>query len=344
MNRATLPHAAQPDDVQGSGTGSAAPGWLSRLASLKLTFAALALFAIGVVGSYAGALAAPWVLAAPLSLLALNLGAAILVNPVFRRQTALLVFHLALLSIVLLVAAGRLTYLKGQLELSTGETFAGELSQSESGPLHRWHLDEAAFVNDGFSIAYSPGIRRDDTRNTVRWTDAAGQVRHDVIGDQRPLVLGGYRFYTSSNKGFAPVFTWHPDGGAAQRGTIHLPAYPVHEYRQALDWVLPGTAIQAWTMLQFDEVLLDPTQPSQFRLPERHTLVMRIGAERRKMSPGEGLHIAQGVLVYEGLATWMGYSVFYDWTLPWLLAACALAVASLAWHFWAKFSAQPWDA
>ncbi|HEY6863324.1 MAG TPA: cytochrome c biogenesis protein ResB, partial [Burkholderiales bacterium] len=273
-----------------------------------------------------------------------NLGAAVLTNAAFRRQAPLLVFHLALLAIVLLAAAGRLTYLKGRVELSTGETFAGELTQSERGPLHASRLARAAFTNEGFTIGYSAGIRRDETRNAVAWTDAGGGVGRAVIGDQQPLVLAGYRFYTSPNKGYAPVFAWQPKGGSARLGTIHLPAYPAHEYRQALEWTLPGSDVSVWTMLAFDDVILDPQRPSQFRLPERHTLIVRIGDERRVMAPGERLELAQGTLVYEGLTTWMGYTVFYDWTLPWLLAACVLAVASLAWHFWRKFAAQPWDA
>jgi hypothetical protein len=39
-----------------------------------------------------------WLLVVPLFVGALNLSAAILVNPVFRRQTALFTFHLALLA------------------------------------------------------------------------------------------------------------------------------------------------------------------------------------------------------------------------------------------------------
>jgi cytochrome c biogenesis protein ResB len=332
-------------------TTSAIPGaapvpgaWLARLASLRLTLAAIAALGAGVLGSYTGALEGTWGLSAPLGVLAVNLAAAVLTNAAFRRQAALLVFHFALLAVVLLAAAGRLTYLKGRLELSTGETFSGELSQSERGPWHASRLASAAFTNEGFTIGYSAGVRRDETRNAVSWTDAAGRARRATIGDQQPLVLAGYRFYTSSNKGFAPVFAWQPKGGAPRVGTIHLPAYPVHEYRQALDWTLPGTDVGVWTMLAFDDVLLDPDRPSQFRLPERHTIVVRIGEDRRVLAPGGRVELAQGVLVYQGLTTWMGYTVFYDWTLPWLLAACLVAAAALAAHFWAKFAQQPWDA
>jgi hypothetical protein len=320
-----------------------APAGLAALASLKLTLAAIAAFGAGVLASYAGAIDGTWGLAAPLGLLAANLAAAIATNAAFRRQAPLLVFHLALLAIVLLAAAGRLTYLKGRLELSSGETFAGELSQSERGPLHVSRLAAAAFTNEGFSIGYSAGVRRDETKNAVAWTGGDGRVQRALIGDQQPLVLAGYRFYTSPNKGFAPVFAWQPRGGAPRLGTIHLPAYPAHEYRQALDWTLPGSDVNVWTMLAFDEIILDPAKPSEFRLPERHTLVVRVGEARSVLVPGERIELPQGTLTYRGLTTWMGYSVFYDWTLPWLLAACMLAAASLAWHFWAKFAAQPWD-
>ena len=45
----------------------------------------------------------------------------------------------------------------------------------------------------------------------------------------------------------------------------------------------------------------------------------------------------EGILVYEGLTTWMGYKVFYDPTLPWLLAAALVAIAALGAFFWRRF-------
>ncbi|MBI3935896.1 MAG: cytochrome c biogenesis protein ResB [Betaproteobacteria bacterium] len=322
---------------------AAARRWLAALASLKLTLVFLALLGAGVVATYLGGAGSVWLLVLPLALFAVNLGCAVITNGVFRRQTALLTFHLALLAIVLLIAAGRLTFLKGQLELSTGETFRGDLTQFESGPWHPSRLAEISFTNHGFAIDYSPGVKRNQTRNTVSWNDESGRRRVAVIGDQQPLALKGYRFYTSFNKGFAPLFTWHPARGPARRGTVHLPAYPIHEYRQSREWTLPDTDVAVWVMLKFDEVLLDPARRSEFRVPREHTLVVRAGAERRELKPGERYMLPQGVLVYEGVTTWMGYNVFFDWTMPWLLAAGLLAVASLAWHFWNKFAARPWE-
>lgn len=318
--------------------------WLGRIASLKFTLTSMVLLGVGVLMASRAEVGGSWQIAVPLILLALNLACALIVKPVFRRQTALLVFHLALIAIVLLMAAGQLTYLRGQVEISSGAAFQGELTRSERGPWHNGRLGDVTFANHGFSIDYSPGMKRDQTRNAVTWKDPSGREQRAVIGDQQPLVLNGYRFYTSPNKGFAPLFTWHPVQGEPQRGTIHLPSYPIHEYGQALEWTPPGTAVKLWFMLQFQEKLIDPVKAWQFRTPGEHTLVLRVGEERRELKPGDRHRLPQGMLVYEGLTTWMGYTVFYDWTLPWLFAASLLAVLSLAWHYWRRFAAQPWEA
>lgn len=314
------------------------------LASPKLTLAALLLFAGAVLYAYRSTLPATPVLVMPLGLLALNLLAALACKPVFRRQTPLLIFHLCLLAIVLLVAAGRLTYLKGQLELAEGEAYSGSLTEYEAAPWHPFHLDRLHFVNHGFDIAYAPGLMRQKTRNRVSYTDAEGKIQQAEIGDTTPLVLQGYRFYTSPNKGFAPTFYWHPvGGGEPMLGAVHLPSYPVNEYRQAKEWTPPGSRIKIWTQLAFDEVIIDPAKASEFRLPKQHKLVVRIDDARHELQPGQSVELPGGRLVYAGLLTWMGYTVFYDWTLHWLLGASVAAVLALGWHFWRKFAARPWN-
>lgn len=341
-------------EESGAGAGGrAAPGrsigvrlheGLKALASLKLTLVVLALLAAGILVSYHQDHARTWPLVLPLGLLAANLAAAVATNAVFRRQVPLLVFHLALIALVLLIAAGRLTYLKGKLELAEGEEFEGRLTEHDAGPLHGWGIVGVRFENEGFTIAYAPGVKRGPTENRVAWLAAGGETRRAVIGDQQPLVLAGYRFYTSHNKGFAPTFRWLPKQGEAAVGAVHLPSFPLHEYRQAQEWTPPGARTPLWVMLQFEEEILDPERAWAFRLPERHTLVLRAGEARHELQPGATLELAEGRLTYLGLRGWMGYTVFYDWTLPWLLATVIVAVASLGWHFWSKFARKPWDA
>lgn len=319
--------------------------WTTRLASLRLTLVALVLFGAGIVYAYVTEGPTALALVPSLTLLAINLICAVATHPSFRHWSGLLVFHLGLIAIVLLVTAGRLTYLRGTVELTTGEEFGGNLIETEAGIWHPFSsLQKVHFINEGFTINYSAELQRDRTRNKVRYVDRDGNEHVTEIGDQTPLVLDGYRFYTSPNKGFAPTFIWQPKGGEPVLGTVHLPSYPIHEYSQAREWQLPGTGITAWTMLKFDEIILDPNAPSEFRLPNKHELIVRINGQRHELQPGQAIELPQGRLIYEGLRSWMGYSVFYDWTIYWLLAAGILSVASLGWHFWKKFASKPWDA
>lgn len=317
---------------------------LRPLASLRLTLAVLLALGLAVLYAYVGEAGSGLMLVPPLFLLSLNLIAAVATNPVFRGWSALLVFHLALIAIVLLLAAGRLTYLKGHVELAEGEEFGGTLTEVDAGPWHWSGLSKVHFINEGFRITYAAGLQRENTRNTVRYTDAGGVWQTMEIGDQTPLVLSGYRFYTSHNKGFAPAFLWHGKRAPGPvLGTVHLPSYPINEYRQALDWQLPGSGVKIWSMLQFNEVILDPEKKSEFRMPRQHKMIVRIGDLRREMQPGDAIDLPEGRLEYQGLRTWMGYTVFYDWTIHWLLAACVLAVAAMSWHFYCKFARQPWN-
>jgi len=320
-------------------------GTAAALGSLRVTLTALALLALGVVTVAQDAADASWGVAAPLALLGVNLAAAIATHPAFRVQPALLVFHVALLALVLLVVAGRLTYLRGHVELSEGQVFDAQLSGVTRGPWHAGALERVRFANLGFRIDYAEGVRRERTRNAVLWVDADGIEQRAEIGDTDPLVLEGYRFYTSFNKGFAPSFVWQPKNGAPLHGTVHLPAYPAHQHGQAIEWMPPGAGTRLWIMLDIDEVILNPSQRSTFRAPRAHRLIVRQGEHaRHELRPGDALELPGGRLRYESLKPWMGYRVYYDWTLNWLVAAAVLAVASLVWHLVAKFRRQPWDA
>lgn len=309
---------------------------VAHFGSLRHALASLALLFAVVLGAPAGWL--KWPLTAVFVVLSLQLVAALVVHPAFRRKLPLLVAHLALLALVALAGLGRLAALDGRFELTQGVPFDGHLLDRQAGPLHLPRLHRLAFAHDGFEIDYAPGLKRGSTRNAVRWRDEAGRERSAVIGDHRPLVIDGHRIYTSPNKGFAPLLRWRPDAGDAVLGAVHLPSYPMHALRQSREWTLPdGRAV--WVMLQFDETLIDPATASRFRMPQQHRLVLRIGPARHELAPGESLAIEGGTLVYEGLSTWMGYRIAYDPTLPWLLASALLAALALAGHYVLAFRA-----
>lgn len=327
------------------GTGRRSP--LRTLASLRLTLAIFVLLGASVLIAYFNAVrTSPW-LVFSLSLLAINLLAAIATNRRFREQLPLLIFHLALLAIVVLVALGRLTYLKGRAEVVEGEAFEGQFVQVQAGPWHPWGgLAETRFTNLGFRILYAPGPIRLGTENRVAWTDGQGRVQEEVIGDHKPLVREHYRFYANWTKGFALMFGWQPKQGEPVLGSVNLPSYPANALKQAQQWSLPGEPEPVWAMLQFEGEVIPEATGGEFRLPADYRVVVRHGRQRWEIDPrsGEaGIDLPGGRLTYLGLRTWMGYEVAWDRTMPWLLAAAVVAVLALAWHFWRKFAARPWN-
>ncbi|MGK7346483.1 MAG: cytochrome c biogenesis protein ResB [Candidatus Nitrospinota bacterium M3_3B_026] len=316
---------------------------IEALASLRFSLVLIALLSAGAMLASYDVYHAGWLVGPPMALLAVNLAAAIAANPVFRRQTPLLIFHLALLFVVVFAALGRLCYLKGHVEVAEGTPMNPALAGYENGPLHFYKLDEVKFVNAGFKIEYGPDREKGKTLNRVVYQGPGGERREALIGDQVPLEIGGYKFYTTSNKGFAPVFTWAPaDGSPPATGSVHLPSYPRYEKRQAIPWEIPGAGLKVFTMLVVDEPVIASGKVSRFRPPEKHHVIARVGDETKRMKPGDRLELPGGTLVYRELRTWMGYGIYSDWTLPWLFAACAVAAVSLGWYFWDKFAASPW--
>lgn len=327
--------------------------WLRRLASLKLTLAIFLFLAFSVFVTYQSEDRSSPLLIAALLMLAANLLATVVVNRHFRQQLPLLTFHLALLVLILLVALGRMTYLKGQAEVIEGTEFAGHLVKREAGPWHWGDLDRVRFVNGGFSIDYAEGWHRLGTKNRVSWVGDDGKPQESIIGDHVPLVLKNYRFYTTSNKGFSLIFEWQPIRGRMSLGAVNLPSYPANSLKQARQWALPGLSEPVWAMLQFEGDLIPVDQAGEFRLPDRYEVVVRHGEQRwtlpgiENLQPGEalpGIELPGGRLVYHGLRSWMGYLVVYDPTLPWLLLTATVCVLAMGWHFWRKFSLRAWDA
>ena len=270
----------------------------------------------------------------PTVLLMLNFLAAMIKRKIFAGKPALLVFHMALFVLVIEIIVGRLTYLKGTVEVGTMQEFSGELENVEAGPWHDYQLDKEQFTNLGFTINYREGIQRDTTVNRIRIGSDAENGKLIEIGDHIPLVLGHYRLYTSHNKGYAPIFSWKPrDGSPALLGSVHLPAYPTHEYQQAREWVLPGTQQKIWTMLVLEEDVLPEDRAFSFQIPQKHHLVVRIEDKRYELNKGDEIKLDRGVLRYDALSSWMGYKVDYDWTRPWLLATCIIGMLGLSLHY-----------
>src|SRR3569832_845769 len=153
--------------------------------------------------------------------------------------------------VVVVPAIGRLTHLEAHIELLQDTAFASaELFDDSRGPWHSGHLDQVQFVQGPYTVDYAPGMVRGLTRSQVQVPDGRGGWEAKVVGDDRPLIMEGYRFYTSFNKGFAPILTWIPDQGAPQTGAVHMPSYPLFEFKQDNSWTPPGgPEIKFWLRL-----------------------------------------------------------------------------------------------
>ncbi len=316
---------------------------LSRLASIRLTLVGMVALAIGAGLSYDNpAETSVWVLAAPLALLSLNLFAAILTNPRINRRPGLFVFHVGLLLICVFAAIGRLTLFEGRVEMSQGAVFdVQSVADVKQGPWHNGRLDEVVFVQGPWTVSYQPGLKRGPTRSHVSVPDGRGGWREKVVGDDKPLIIDGYRFYTTFNKGFAVIVSWIPIDGEAMTGTIHMPSYPLFDYKQDNRWTTPGgNELKLWlrveTGLNRDKAwVLDGSKATG-------VLVVNSGNERVELGEGESMELPGGRLRFEQLSTWMGYKIFYDPTLRWLFISAIVAVFGLAYHYWRKMAQQPW--
>lgn len=319
---------------------SSAGDLIGLFSSNRATLFLLLLLAISIVFYYQVTFNGRiWLLVLPSSLLILNFLAAVFTRQILQNNWFLMSFHFALIALVLLAFIGQMTNFKATLELAENEEFSGQLENIREGPWHQYGLSQARFTNRGFQINYHKGIKRDSTRNQIELNLSDNRQQLIEIGDHVPLVIGHYRFYTSHNKGYAPVFEWQPVGSEeAFTGSIHLPAYPVHEYQQALEWNIPGSRQSLWTMLRIDDEVLPEDRDFNFRVPDKHSLIVRYQNQRHELKPGDELKLGEGVLRYQKLSTWMGYKVDYDWTRPWLLATAMVGLLGLFCHFIFKFS------
>lgn len=305
---------------------------LRAIGGHRATLAVIGLTAAIVSAGLAGLISiATWVWLPGIGLL-LNLAAALLAYPALRGQPWLFAFH-ALTGVLVLVAmADALTAFKGRVEITEGASFAPSLVQYEAGPLHPLALDRIEFVQGGFKIRYAPGMKRRETESTVLMPVADGRFQPRVVGDEHPLILAGYRFYTTHNKGFAPVLTYTDAEGRSVTGSVHMPSYPLFSHRQANEWTPPGgdRAVGLW--LTFPEPVYDEHNDWSFSRPEDPTLVVTDGDLRHELRPGQGVPLGAGELKFEGVRVWMGYKITSNSLAAWLMALSIVAAVCLGIH------------
>lgn len=313
------------------------------LASPRLMVAFFLLMAAAALSIAYGLLEPTPAALAPLGLLAVNLTASIACNARFRADLPLLVFHVSLLLVVVLLAVARLTYFEGSAKVSIGTRFAGDYLAENQGILHGDGARGLRFSNDGFTEFIPEGSRYRTTRNKIRFPDAAGNLHDGVIGNDRPLVVDGYRIYTSRNRGFAPMMQWTGANGAIEFATMQLEKIGSDGYTPGTVWAIPGGP-RIWVSLSTEKIHDAPgAQLDNLGAKEaRNKLVVRYDERFHDLKTGESVDLPGGRLTYTGLNAWMGYDIIYDPTKPWLLGTISIGVASLLW-FYARRLWRTWD-
>lgn len=301
---------------------------IRTLASLKLTSAGLALLAIFVVASHADSpMDRQWI-SLPLGLLAVNLLAALLSDPRLQRSLPLALFHVALLAVLGLVAAGLLLEFEGRVELAEGQSFDwGGVQAVRRGAWYAAPSDSPALTQGPIDVQFEEGLVRQVTRSALLAPEAHGG-RH-VVSDDAPLRLDGYKIATSANKGFAVVLHWRDDGGQAQLGSLNMPSYPAMEWKQAQQWRTPsGELVQVTLSL--------PARPAQRwnlrALLPAASVQMQSGEERRALRIGDSMHLRGGTLTLVAVRLWMGYRIDRQPTLPAMLYCALAGISALGWH------------
>jgi cytochrome c biogenesis protein ResB len=305
------------------------------LATVGSTRAMLACFAaLGAALLLPGAHSA-WSVPLALGAVALNLAAAIAVHPRLRRG-GLGAFHGALLALLLAAACGQLARYEGEIEIVEGGAFEPEaVTTTRAGALHEWGIGRDAFLQGPWTVDYEPGVKRAHTRSGVLVAQDDGSLRPHVVGDDTPLAVAGYRFYTTHNKGFAAIVTWLPERGEAATGALHFPSYPMFDWRQEARFDVPGHG-EARLFLQLDAPVDERARWTLDPAATPAALVVHAEGRREVLRPGNAIPLPGGRLRFERLAGWMGYRVFRDPALPWLFALAAVAVVGLAWHVWRR--------
>ncbi len=311
---------------------------LKSFASLRLTMVGLAAL---IVNSFAISQwpdkAIPW-LVLPLSLLAVNLFAALLVRHAFRQQAALLLFHVGLLAVLMLVAAGVLMRFDGSVEVVEGTAYnAADVTARGQGWLHRDRLDRVHFTQGPLETNYLSGLRRDTTFSRVVVSRSDGTEIERDVGDREGFKSHGYRFMTTFNKGYSVLVIWRDERGNDSVGAVNFPSYPKFDWKQTNDWVTPSGETLTLELKLAQRVPEDSPWTLSSRGVDFKVSFIGRGQTEQTLGPGQSIAVPGGEITIVDLRLWMGYRIDYNPLLPWLLTAAFLSLGALALHMAQKF-------
>jgi len=132
----------------------------------------------------------------------------------YLRETGNLVFHLALVGLLVSVATGQLLHYRGQAIVTEGRGFANAVVDYDTFDKGSWFRPESLvpfsmtldrFVSEFASDTVAFAQARDFTAH-VTVTEPSGEQRPETVKVNHPLVVDGAKIYLQGN-GFAPDIT-----------------------------------------------------------------------------------------------------------------------------------------
>ena len=151
----------------------------------------------------------------------------------YLRETGNLVFHTALLGVLVSIGLGGSFAYNGQKVMIEGEPFVHTLGSYDSFSPGRFfdesHLEPFVLTLDSFEVDYEElnlnayGVPT-DFRAAVTARDTAGNERSDIVRVNHPFEVGGTKLYLLGN-GYAPTITVRDGDGniAFNRAVPFLP-------------------------------------------------------------------------------------------------------------------------
>ncbi|WP_419704351.1 cytochrome c biogenesis protein ResB [Promicromonospora sp. NFX87] len=132
----------------------------------------------------------------------------------YLRESGNLVFHLALVGLLVSVATGQLLHYRGQAIVTEGRGFANAVVDYDTFEKGAWFRPESLvpfsmtldrFVSEFASDTVAFAQARDFTAH-VTVTEPSGEQRPEIVKVNHPLVVDGAKIYLQGN-GFAPDIT-----------------------------------------------------------------------------------------------------------------------------------------
>ncbi|SCX46526.1 cytochrome c biogenesis protein [Klenkia marina] len=286
----------------------------------------------------------------------------------FLKETGNVVFHLALLALLLGLAGGKLWGYEGSILVTEGDRFCNTFQQYDNS-------SKGAFVDpagmsplcvtlEDFKAEYEENLTAASFTADIAYGLAGSASRNTTIGVNSPLRFDGDRVYVTGH-GFSPVFSvTFPNGDSftdisapflpsdtatmSSQGALKLPDVPGSDEQLALEgFFAPTGSVQQGVLTSIDPRPLDP-QVALFvyegylgldsGLPQNVYTIDQTQIDRgtldrvgqANLSLGESTTLEDGtVITFSGLKQFAAMQVSHDPGQVWVLVSAIAILVGL---------------